>query len=651
MEEGLMSHELPPRRNLESLKKEAKRWLGTLQAGDPEARARLARAFPDAPATPTLRDVQHALAREHGFTGWTLLKVAIEKRSAETAGAGAKALALYEAKADALLEAYRTGTPEAMERHYNYTWHRRAWRAMRTYTQLDLGKRPAHPDDDVEVTVEEARHLIALEHGFANWRDVEAFAKSLKPERRVTAKPLRLVVRRRPDHWEPIAGSREWEEILELLARHPTAGLSGEGQMTDDLLEDLSRRAQTVTALGLSGCREVTDAGVRHLARMPALQHLDLTGTSVTDAGLQVLRHLRELRTLSLAWNRVTEAGIRVLAHCDELEHVNLGVPPEVGDAAVRTLAGRRKLRHLRIALTDAGVALLHELPVFKSWQGGEAELGLVGHKSLPNHLSLRGTFTDVGMRQLRGLDGLFGLDIDDSHLSITAAGLEPLLSLAHLAVLGVDAKDDWMPYIAQMPYLRALGAQDTTAGDEGFVALSRSRSIEYIWGRRCHNLRKRGFMALAAMPALRGLSVSCLNVDDDGISLLPAFPALKELMPMDVPDAGYRHIGRCERLESLILMYCRDTTDAATEHITGLRNLSYYFNSYTTVTDRTPELLSTMDSLVRITFDTCHGLTNAGIARLARLPKLRELGVSGRAITSDVRAVFPPAVQVSCGA
>jgi hypothetical protein len=155
--------------------------------------------------------------------------------------------------------------------------------------------------------------------------------------------------------------------------------------------------------------------------------------------------------------------------------------------------------------------------------------------------------------------------------------------------------------------------------------------------------------MALAAMPALRGLSVSCLNVDDEGISALPAFPALEELMPMDVPDAGYRHIGRCERLSSLILMYCRDTTDAATEHITELRNLSYYFNSYTRITDRTPELLSAMDSLERITFDTCHGLTNAGIARLARLPKLRELRASGRGVTPEVRAAFPPSVDVFC--
>jgi hypothetical protein len=339
-----------------------------------------------------------------------------------------------------------------------------------------------------------------------------------------------------------------------------------------------------------------------------------------------------------------------VLAHCDELEHLNLWASAEIGDAAVRALAGKRKLRQLTLALTDTGLPLLEELPVFKSWHGGEAELGLVGHKSLPNHLSLRGTFTDTGMRHLRGLDGLFSLDIPGSNRAITAAGLEPLISLEHLAVLGVDAKDDWMPYIAQMPHLRALGAQDTTAGDEGFVALSRSQSIEYIWGRRCHNLRKRGFMALASMPALRGLSVSCLNVDAEGISMLPAFPALKELMPMDVPDAAYRHIGSCERLESLILMYCRDTTDAATEHITGLRNLSYYFNSYTTITDRTRELLSTMDSLERITFDTCHGLTNAGIARLARLPKLRELRASGRGITPDVRAEFPPGVEVSCG-
>jgi len=559
--------------------------------------------------------------------------------------AGARALAQYEAMADALLDAYRTGAPEAMERHYRYTWHRRAWPAMRTYVQLDLGKRPARPGDDVEITRDEARHLVALEHGFANWTDLHAFTTSAKAHPRLAVKPVRIVRRQEPEEWHTITSSRDWDEIIRLLALHPSAGLGAEGQMTDAALAEVSH-VETITALNLSGCREITDEGVRHLARMPLLQDLDLSGTGVTDAGLHVLGRLPRLRTISLAWTGVTDGGLAALAQCHELERVNL-TATGASDGALRALAGKPRLRHLAIGLTDAGVPLLHELPVFKSWQGGEAKLALLGHKSLPNHLSLRGSLGDRGLRHLRGLDGLFSLDVDDPRLGITAAGLAPLVDLPRLGALSVNAKDDWMRYLADMPHLQFLAAQDTVAGDEGFVALSRSRSIEYIWGRRCHNLRRRGFIALAQMPSLRGLSVSCLNVDDDGVSALPSFPGLKELMPMDVADAGYRHVGRCERLESLILMYCRDTTDAATRHITGLRHLSYYFNSYTTITDRTPELLSTMDSLERVAFDACHGLTNAGVARLARLPNLREVRVAGNGITGEIGNAFPPRVTV----
>jgi hypothetical protein len=207
------------------------------------------------------------------------------------------------------------------------------------------------------------------------------------------------------------------------------------------------------------------------------------------------------------------------------------------------------------------------------------------------------------------------------------------------------------MPHIAALPHLRFLMCQDTVAGNDGFVALSRSQTIEHIWGRRCYNLQRRGFVALAEMPALRYLSVSCKNVDDEGVSALPRFPALRELMPMDVPDAGYRHIGRCPRLESLVLMYCRDTTDAATEHIAGLPTLKKYFASYNRITDRTPEILSGMSSLEEIQFDSCAGLTNAGIAALARLPRLRELSVESMPrVTAEVVAAFPPHVRVRHG-
>jgi uncharacterized protein len=58
----------------ESLRKQAKRWLASLRAGDREALARLERALPRHSAQPGLREVQQALAREHGFASWAQLK-------------------------------------------------------------------------------------------------------------------------------------------------------------------------------------------------------------------------------------------------------------------------------------------------------------------------------------------------------------------------------------------------------------------------------------------------------------------------------------------------------------------------------------------------------------------------------------------------
>lgn len=73
-----MSRSLTPDSSLDILKKEAKRWLKALRAGDAAARSRLAAALPAVPVVPALRDVQFALAREHGLAGWPALREALE---------------------------------------------------------------------------------------------------------------------------------------------------------------------------------------------------------------------------------------------------------------------------------------------------------------------------------------------------------------------------------------------------------------------------------------------------------------------------------------------------------------------------------------------------------------------------------------------
>ncbi|MEO8634858.1 MAG: ankyrin repeat domain-containing protein [Gemmatimonadales bacterium] len=80
-----MSRKLTPRSSLQHLTREAKRWLKAVRTGIVDARIRLERALEHPPAFPTLRDIQHALAREHGLSGWAALRQALSTRTpAET---------------------------------------------------------------------------------------------------------------------------------------------------------------------------------------------------------------------------------------------------------------------------------------------------------------------------------------------------------------------------------------------------------------------------------------------------------------------------------------------------------------------------------------------------------------------------------------
>jgi hypothetical protein len=73
-----MSPSLSRDSSLENFRKDAKRWLRALRAGDAGARRRLLATLSSAPAEPGLRDVQLALAREYGFRGWSALRQALD---------------------------------------------------------------------------------------------------------------------------------------------------------------------------------------------------------------------------------------------------------------------------------------------------------------------------------------------------------------------------------------------------------------------------------------------------------------------------------------------------------------------------------------------------------------------------------------------
>jgi hypothetical protein len=333
------------------------------------------------------------------------------------------------------------------------------------------------------------------------------------------------------------------------------------------------------------------------------------------------------------------------------LEAVDLMGSP-TGDGAIAALRGKPKLRHFSTGrlVTDAGLPLLHDFPLFKRWHGSEPEK-ITGPHDAPTKLLIDGPFTNQGLAGLAGLEGVFELDLFWHVTGTTADGFAYLVEMPNLAALGCDGQlssDEAMRHIAHIPRLRNLRAQESVATNAGFEALSQSKTLERFWGRVCPNFASRAFVAFSTMPRLCTLGVGCQKVDEAALSTLPQFPALRELTPVGFQDWGFRHIGRCDHLERLICMYCRDTTDVATEHIAGLR-LKTYYAGLTQITDRSLEILSRMDSLEAVELFETRNVTDLGLAHLAKLPRLRRVEMFGLPnVTFTGTKLFGASVQVN---
>jgi hypothetical protein len=640
--------------SLDNLRKEAKRWLKALRAGEPEARARLERAYPAAPVAPALRDVQHALAQEYGHESWIALKLALKQLTADEGAPVLRARTTeeYDRLARDMVAAFDSRDEAALDRMnavygrsftFDDLWAE-IWRRAYSFRQRAFKAATASLD------LGEAQTVIAQDAGFGSWptlmRAVATGAPPI-PAYSIDVAENSIAPRRK-------LNGKEWNELIDVMKERRIAKLNAIGLMTDEVLARVAE-LDHVTALSLGGSRELTDEGLLHLAHMPQLEDLNLSeypGGKLTNRGLEVLRHLPNLRRFEMTWQRgISDKGVAHLKHCDALERVDLMGSP-TGDGAIEALQGKARLNYFSSGrlVTDAGLPLLHNFPLLEEWRGGEVPANA---KDVPNagHLLVDGPFTDKGLAGLAGLAGVFDLDLFWHVTGITTDGFAHLVGLPNLASLGADGKltdDVSMRHIATMPRLRRLRAQGTAATDEGFEALARCTTLEGLWcGRDTLRLTGRGFVALSKMPALRALGVSCKNVDEQALSTLPQFPALRELTPIDVKDERFRHVGRCSLLERLTCMYCRETTDAATEHIADLR-IRYYYAGLTQITDRSLEILGRMATLEQVELYECKGITDAGLGFLARLPALREVHLDGLpSVTLGGTRVFPAHVRV----
>ena len=75
-------------------------------------------------------------------------------------------------------------------------------------------------------------------------------------------------------------------------------------------LEDLAKLPK-LTELGLD--YQITDAGLKEVAKLQQLSNLQLAAAQITDAGLKELVTLTKLTVLELRYTKVTKAGVAEL--------------------------------------------------------------------------------------------------------------------------------------------------------------------------------------------------------------------------------------------------------------------------------------------------------------------------------------------------
>jgi len=539
----------------------------------------------------------------------------------------------YERLADDWLAAFNEQDAGALQRvndHYRraFTYddlRAEIWRRLYSFRQRAFG------GASVPLERAEAESLVARDAGYPSWTTLTTSAAIRPP--RVPPYVLEDEAHRiGPRRW---LTDEEWNDLLAVMKEQRISALDAHGLITDAVLARVAA-LDHVTSLELGGSGELSDEGLLQLARMPQLERLDLSdypGGRITDRGLEVLRHLPNLRTFAMTWQRgISDVGVANLAYCSRLERVDLMGSP-TGDGAIAAVRGKPSLTEFRSGrlVTDAGLRLLSDFPALR-------------------HLLVDGPFTNAGLAAVARIPQLTDLDLFWHVTRITSDGFAHLVDLPNLESLGADnalSGDAAMRWIARMPKLRRLRAQGSVATDEGFEALSRSATLEHLWGRECPNFTSRGFVALSRMPALRSLAIGCKQVSDAALATLPTFPALRQLTPMHVNDEAFVHVGRCERLEDLSCMYCRDTGDAATGHIASLR-LKKYYAGLTQMTDRSLEILGRMETLEEIELYAVNAVTDAGLAFLARLPRLRRIGLEGLPrVTYDGTRRFPATVRI----
>jgi Leucine-rich repeat (LRR) protein len=285
---------------------------------------------------------------------------------------------------------------------------------------------------------------------------------------------------------------------------------------------------------------------------------------------------------------------------------------------------------------TDGNIV---ELSLARTWASDDAVERLTTIKTL-KRLDLSFTYvTDAGIQRLQDLPDLEELTLDTTE-SLTDAAASYLRADKHLRKLvlrGTDITDVGMPYLAALTGLKSLDLSYTMIGDVGLESLPAFLELEELnlGGTR---ITGTNLNFLKLMPKLRKLSFNGIqrrnadacwtplltDLDVDVISLLSGLEDLNLGVGVSLGRTGRPEgAGNCHVTGGIQIT---DLGVAKLAKLTKLRRLDI---SGAKVTSAGLKPLEKLTNLERLSLWNCSKLDDAAAAELAQLPKLSTLDLS----------------------
>lgn len=277
----------------------------------------------------------------------------------------------------------------------------------------------------------------------------------------------------------------------------------------------------------------VTSAGLARLASVGKFSILDLSGKNVDDALLRILPKLPLQGQLAIQSDRLTDDGLRPVAECRELQSVSLA-GKLLSDDCLQLLVGLPRLAGVSLGqnFTPAALATLGRIEGLRDlnvpWQ--EA-LQFSDYRRFPNlrRLSLSGKEHDD--RTALIIPATFK-SLEQAYLrntSITNVGVQRLSRSETLTVLTLDGApidDGAADSIRRMKQLKWLSLNECTVGDATLAAIAECSQLWFL-SLNGTQVTDAGLEALVELKNLKVVYLSsCAGVTDDGIKHLTQLPA-----------------------------------------------------------------------------------------------------------------------------